>query len=157
MYSEILNKLDYKSINTVERVLETLHKDTVAELKKKYGESYISQTFEAIRESEIFVIRLKSTREPVGLYGLIEVSEKSAGIFLLTSENLHKGNLITFLKEARNQVNEWSKEYKLIMDCCDKQNKTIIKWLTLLGFKPSQYEDEKFQVYYKGDLSLYVE
>ena len=155
MYSEVLNKLDYSSISTVERVLETLHADTVAELKKKYGVDYIRLTFEAIKDSEIHVIRLQKTKEPVGLYGLIQDTESSAGIFLLTSENLHKGNLITFLKRARKQINEWSKEYQLIMDYCDKQNKTIIKWLTLLGFKPSQYEDEDFQIYYKGDISLY--
>lgn len=155
MYSEVLNKLDYRSIHTVEYVLENLHKDTVAELKKKYGEKYALPTFEAIRESEIFVIRLKSTREPVGLYGLIEQENNSAGIFLLTCQNLHKGNLITFLKRARKQINEWSEEYKLIMDNCDKNNKTIIKWLTLLGFKPAPYQDEDFQIYFKGDLSLY--
>ena len=155
MYSEVLDKQDYNSIYAVEHVLENLHKDTVAELKKKYGDRYISETFDAIRESEIFVIRLKSTREPVGLYGLIEQENNSAGIFLLTCENLHKGNLITFLKEARKQVKQWSREYDLIMDYCDKQNKTIIKWLTLLGFKPAPYEDKDFQIYFKGDLSLY--
>ena len=68
---------------------------------------------------------------------------------------MHKGNVIKFLREAKKQVNQWTKEYKLIMDNWYKQNTTILKWLLLLGFKPSQYENEKFQIYYKGDINEY--
>lgn len=155
MYSECLNKNTHNSIQTVEDVLENLCEDTITELKKIYGKDYIRKTFEAIKESEIFIIRLKSNNKPVGLYGLISQENNSAGIFLLTTNDLHKGNIITFLKEARKQINKWRKEYKLIMDNCYKQNKTIQKWLLLLGFQPSEYQDNDFQIYFIGDLSLY--
>lgn len=155
MFSECLNKNTHDSIQTVEDVLENLCDDTVTELKKIYGTDYLRQTFEAIKDTEIFVIRLKNNNKPVGLYGLIPEGEQSAGIYLLTTRNLHNGNVITFLKEARKQVKKWSEEYKLIMDNCYKQNKIIKKWLALLGFQPSEYQDEDFQIYFKGDLSLY--
>lgn len=155
MYSECLNKNTHNSIQTVEDVLENLCEDTVTELKKIYGKDYIRKTFENIKDTEIFIIRLKSNNEPVGLYGLIPEGEQSAGIYLLTTKNLHNGNVITFLKEARKQVKKWSEEYKLIMDNCYKQNKTIQKWLSLLGFQPSEYQDNDFQIYFIGDLSLY--
>lgn len=157
MYSECLNKNKYDSIQIVEYVLENLCKDTVKELVKIYGKDYLKQTFQAITDTEIFVIKLKNNNEPVGLYGIIPLENNSAGIYLLTTDNLHKGNIITFIKGARKQVKEWQKQYKLIMDNCYKQNKTIKKWLTLLGFQPSVYQNKNFQIYYIGDLSLYQE
>jgi len=159
MYSELLDKNTYNAIYIVEAVLDNLCEDTKTELKKIYKSSedsnYLEQTFQAIKDSEIFVVKLQKTNEPVGLYGLIPQDNESAGIFLLTTDNLHKGNIITFLKGAKKQVEEWSKTYKLIMDNCYKQNKTIQKWLTLLGFQPSEYQDEDFQIYFKGDINLY--
>ncbi|MDY6358435.1 MAG: hypothetical protein SPL73_05690 [Cyanobacteriota bacterium] len=155
MYSELLDKTKYSSIQTVEYVLENLCDDTVIELKKIFGNDYIKQTFETIKNSEIFVIVLKHNPEPVGLYGLIEQSNNSAGIFFLTTKNLHKGNIITLLKRAKKQIEEWSKKYSLIMDNCYKENKTIQKWLKLLGFKPSTHQDDDFQIYYIGDINGY--
>lgn len=159
MYSELLDKNTYNAIYIVEAVLDNLCEDTKTELKKIYKTSddsnYLQCTLDAIKDSEIFVVKLQENNEPVGLYGLIPQDNESAGIFLLTTDNLHKGNLITFLKGAKKQVDEWSKQYKLIMDNCYKQNETIKKWLRLLGFKPSEYQDDNFQIYYKGDISLY--
>ncbi len=157
MYSELLDKTTNNSIYVVEAVLNNLCEDTKKELKKIYSENsdYLNSVFEAIKNTDIYLIRLKSNNEPVGIYGLIPQENNSAGIYLLTTDNLHKGNVITFLKQAKKQVNEWLKDYKLIMDNCYKQNETIKKWLTLLGFQPSEYQDEDFQIYFKGDLSLY--
>ncbi len=157
MYSELLDKTTNNSIYVIEAVLNNLCEDTKKELKKIYSENsdYLNSVFEAIKNTDIYLIRLKSNNEPVGIYGLIPQENNSAGIYLLTTDNLHKGNVITFLKQAKKQVNEWLKDYKLIMDNCYKQNETIKKWLTLLGFQPSEYQDEDFQIYFKGDLSLY--
>ena len=122
MYSELLDKNTYNAIYIVEAVLDNLCEDTKTELKKIYKTSedsnYLEQTFQAIKDSEIFVVKLQKTNEPVGLYGLIPQDNESAGIFLLTTDNLHKGNIITFLKGTKKQVEEWSKTYKLIMDNC---------------------------------------
>lgn len=155
MYSEILEKNEYNSIFIVEAVLMNLCEDTKTELIKNFGDDYIDETFDIIQDTEINVIRLKSNNEPVGLYGVIPQENNSAGIYLLTTDNLHKGNVITFLKQAKKQVNEWSQKYSLIMDNCYKKNETIKKWLKLLGFKPSQYQSEEFQIYYKGDINEY--
>jgi hypothetical protein len=158
MYSELLDKDSYNASYIVEAVLENLCEDTKTELKKIYGEfDYLEKAFKAIKSSYIYVVKLLRNNQPVGLYGLIEEGCESAGIFLLTTDDLHKGNVITFIKGAKKQVDEWSKKYKLIMDNCYKQNTTIQKWLRLLGFKKSEYQDENFQIYYKGDISLYNE
>ena len=152
MYAERI-----KNLREVRTVIDNLCDDTVIELKKTLGKNYKQKTFQIIRaiRKEKFIIKLKNTNEPVGVFGLIPVNDNAGGIFLLTCDNLHKGNLITFLKGARKQTDEWCEEYKLIMDKLYKKNETIKKWLRLLGFKPSEYQDNDFQVYYKGNLSYY--
>lgn len=152
MYAERI-----RSLKEVRTVLDNLCDDTILELRKLFGKDYKKKVFQIIRliKAERFIIKLKDTNEPVGVFGLIPVNKDSGGIFLLTCDNLHKGNVITFLKSARKQINEWGERYKLIMDSCYKQNETIKKWLRLLGFKPSEYQDKDFQVWYKGDISYY--
>ncbi len=141
-------------LKDVRYVLERLNNEAVAELKKIYGTDYLRQTFDAIKDTEIFVIRLKSNNEPVGVFGIIPQDEKVGGIFFLTTDNLHKGNNIKLLKGAKRQIAIWEQKYELIMDSCHKDNKTVAKWLHLLGFKPSKFEDNDIQIYYKGDIEL---
>lgn len=152
MYSA--NISNYKEILFV---LDNLCTDTHIELLSKYGDEYKEYIFDSLLETnEKFVIRLKKDAEPVGLFGLIELDENSQGIFLLTTDNLHKGNVITFLKSAKRQIESWEKKYPLIMDLHYKENQTIKKWLKLLGFKASEkHQDDKFQIYYKGNIGLY--
>lgn len=147
-----------KNISEILHILDNLSEDTVIELKKLFGETYKDNTFEMLvsRSIEKYLIRLKINDEPVGIFGIIPQSKNSGGIFFLTTKNLHRGNVITLLKGARNQILEWEKRYSLIMDSCYKKNETIKKWLKLLGFKPSEkYQDNDFQVYYKGDIDEY--
>lgn len=145
-----------RNTKEIKYVLNNLCDDTVLELVKLFGNGYKFKTFCLIRAlNKKYIIKLKHTNEPVGLFGLIPQSNNTAGIFLLTTDNLHKGNLITFLRSAKRQIEDWQSEYKLIMDSCYKKNETIKKWLRLLGFKASVYQDDDFQVYYKGDIGLY--
>lgn len=153
MYSEIA-----KSEQEIKHVLENLCDDTVLELTKIFGQSYEKDVFNQIKQlTTKYLIKLKSTGEPVGLFGLIPQNTNSAGIFLLTTDKLHNGNVITFLRRAKATIEQWLNEYDLIMDYCYKKNLTIQKWLRLLGFKPSEYQDNDFQVYYKGNIGLYNE
>jgi len=164
MYSEVATDK-----TQIEYVLDNLCDDTVVELKAMYGDTYKQIVFEEILKTYSHLIKLKSTGEPVGLFGLIEQNSKcgnellhnsrsrTAGIFLLTTDNLHKGNIILFLRRAKSQIQEWLNSYDLIMDRCYKKNLTIQKWLRLLGFKPSEFQDDDFQIYYKGNIRLYNE
>lgn len=153
MYSEIA-----KSEQEIKHVLENLCDDTILELTKIFGQSYEKDVFNQIKQlTTKYLIKLKSTGEPVGLFGLIPQNTNSAGIFLLTTDKLHNGNVITFLRQAKATIEQWFNEYDLIMDYCYKKNLTIQKWLRLLGFKPSEYQDNDFQVYYKGNIGLYKE
>ena len=140
-------------------VLERLNQNAIHELKLLYGKNYIQKALNTIfkKENEIVLIKLKKTNESVGVFGIIPIENtKFCGIFFLTTDNIHKGNKITLLKGANKQIKQWQQEYKLIMDSCLKSNETIIKWLTLLGFKPSEeYQDDNFQIYYKGDINDY--
>ena len=139
----------------IKKVIDNLCNDTTLELKLIFGSEYHEKILEAIKNTDNFIIRLKKTKEPVGLFGLIEFDEYSAGIYLLTTDKLHNGNIVTFIRQAKIQIGLWSEKYKLIMDNCYKQNMIIKKWLKLLGFKPSEYQDKDFQIYYKGDINLY--
>lgn len=152
MYAEPI-----KNLKDVRTVLDNLNIACVNELKKLFGNDYKKQVFQIIRavKKEKYLIRLKSTNEPVGVFGLIPINKFSGGVFLLTCDNLHDGNIITFLRSARRKINDWCNRYKLLIDSCDKQNETIKKWLSLLGFKPSDYEDDNFIDYYKGNIDYY--
>lgn len=152
MYAELLNR---DCTQTVYTVIDNLCEKTKNELIQIFGNDYKDKTFETIKDTEIFVIKLKANDKPVGLFGLIPQKENSAGIYLLTTDELHDGNIITFLKGAKKQIKTWAKKYKLLMDTCNKQNDSIQKWLNLLGFQPSQYQDENFQIYCLGDINLY--
>lgn len=153
MFSELSN-----NESEMRYVIDNLCEDTVIELKTMFGENYKEIVFEEIRQlTTTYLIKLKETKEPVGLFGLLPQGNNSAGVFLLTTDNLHKGNVITFLKRAKQQINEWFENYDLIMDRLYKKNETIKKWLRLLGFMPSEFQNDDFQVYYKGDIGLYNE
>lgn len=181
MYSEIA-----ENEQEIKEVLKNLCDDTVFELKKIFGQNYEKDVFNQIEQLTTCtcLIKLKSTGEPVGLFGLIpcgaeveaepqlsdgdvrvcenklnrsKQNHKSAGIFLLTTDKLRNGNIITFLRRAKVQIEEWLDEYDLIMDYCCKKNLKIQKWLRLLGFKPSLYCDDDFQIYYIGNIGLYDE
>ena len=142
----------------INHVIENLCDDTVLELHTMFGDEYKKIVCEEIRQlTTKYLIKLKETNEPVGLFGLLPQGINSAGVFLLTTDNLHKGNVITFLKRAKQQIDEWFEDYDLIMDRLYKKNQTIKKWLRLLGFKPSEFQNDDFQVYYKGDIGLYNE
>lgn len=137
-------------------VIKNLCNDTRKELELIYGNDYQKRVLEEIyKAQEKYIIKLKNTDEAVGLFGLTFEGEGVGGIFLLTTDNLHNGNLITFLRCTKLQIKEWEKNYKLIMDNCYKRNATIKKWLKLLGFKPSKHQNEDFQIYYTGDINLY--
>ena len=103
MYSAIT-----RNTREIKQVLNNLCDDTVIELVKTFGKDYKRQTFAILRRlSKKYVIRLKQTNEPVGLFGLIPLNDDSAGIFLLTTDNLHKGNLITFKDQNILTVNKY--------------------------------------------------
>ena len=152
MYSE-------KALRTkeIKHVLENLCEDTAIEAKTLLGSNYKEYIFHTLRcVTEKQIIKLKSSGEAVGLFGLIPFGDGVGGIFLLTTDNLHKGNVITFLRRAKLQIQKWESKYSLIMDRHYKKNETIKKWLKLLGFVPSEaHQDKDFQIYYKGNIGLY--
>lgn len=134
-----------KLCNKAKEVLEAL-----------YGKDFVSIVANQIIEGpEKAFIRLKSTDEAVGIFGLTDQGDKVGGIFLLTTDNLCKGNMTTLLRGAKKQIREWERSYDLLLDNSCKKNTHIQKWLKLLGFKPSDLQDENFRIYYKGNLSLY--
>lgn len=140
------------SVKEIRYVLDRLNPEAVSELKTLFGESYKKNAFQIIRAvTNKHIIKLEKTNEPVGVYGIIPMKQKNiCGIFFLTTENLHKGNKIKLLREAKKQIEIWGTRYETIMDSCHKSSETIKKWLTLLGFKPSGWEDNDIHVYYKG-------
>lgn len=149
---------DFAQKSDVEFVINNLCKDTEDELKIAFGENYKSKLLEELNKSPFgykYAIILNSTSEIVGLFGIVPLNKYSAGIYLLTTENLHKGNIITFIRQAKLYIKHWGKKYKLLMDTCYKRNKTIIKWLKILGFKPSEYQNNDLQIWYKGEIKYY--
>lgn len=147
-----------ENFNEVEYVINNLCMDTVEELETNFGKDYKNYIIPEIKAAQNkYLIKLRQNNEPVGVFGIIPQNCKSCGgIFFLTTDNLHKGNVVTLLRQTKKYISQWEKEHNLIMDYCCKKNETIKKWLKLLGFKPSEnYQDDNFQIYYKGDIGLY--
>lgn len=141
----------------IEFVLDNLCPEAKEELFKIFGKKYknaVMNILECIAPKYKNIIKLKQNNMPVGIFGLIPENKK-AGIFFLTTDTMKKGNILTLLIQAKEYIKVWEKEFNLLMDSCYKKNSKIKKWLALLGFEPSQYQDDDFQVYFKGDLSLY--
>lgn len=155
MYAE-----QVKKSKEVSFVLNNLCADTEKELIANFGNDYKNYVINELKrlQRKYFVIKLKANNEPVGIYGLIPVKKRVAGIFLLTTDNLHKGNVIGFLRGCKKQIDLWQKDYDLIMDLQFKENETVKKWLKTLGFQASElYQNDNFQVYYRGNIGLYNE
>ncbi len=150
-------KIRTSSLKEITVVLSELCDAAKEELRKIYGDDFIYPVAEEIiKAQQKAFIRLKSTDEAVGVFGLTDQGNKVGGIFLLTTDNLYKGNMTTLLRGAKKQIKEWEKDYDLLLDNCCKKNIHIQKWLELLGFKPSEeYQDDNFQIYYKGNPGLY--
>lgn len=141
-------------------VLNNLCADTENELIATFGNDWKNHVNNELKrlQRKYYVVKLKANNEPVGIYGLIPVKRKVAGIFLLTTDNLHKGNVIGFLRRCKKQIDLWQKDYELIMDLHYKKNETVKKWLKTLKFEASEmFQNDNFQVFYKGNIGLYNE
>lgn len=150
-----LGKLKFK---TIDYIVDNLCPEAIEEMKCFFKNNAKSQTkryLNLIPKKYIQVIYLKQTKEPVAIFGLVPQSSTSAGIFFLSTDKLKQGNMILFLKESKKVVRKWEKQYKLLMDSAYKKNKLVVKWLKFMGFEPSQYEFEEFQIYFKGDINEY--
>lgn len=143
----------------LKHVLNNLCEKAVIELELMYASEYKYFIFDQIKKLNTeyrTMIRLKSG-EPVGIFGRLPISDKVYGIFFLTTDRLHFGNIIKLIRETKKYIKEWEKSSKLIMDYCYKKNTQIIKWLLLLGFKPAEVKiEQNFQIYYKGDINEYI-
>lgn len=134
MYCVIANDLI-----EIEEIIEKLSGLTVEEAIIRFGNNWKKEVKTIINlAKEKFVIRLKNSNIPVGVFGLIEESEDVAGIFLLLSEEIKKGNMIHLIRESKKVVDDWSKNYKALLDDCHYENEKIIRWLMMLGFKPTE-------------------
>ena len=143
----------YPSINDVYEVLDNLSELTKEELIKSFGEDYKSKMKNIFCFTTwVYLIRLKTDDRPAGLFGLIEETKEVAGIFFLSTDRIYQGNMIKLIRESKKVVDEWLKEYKVLLDDCYLENKKVMKWLCLLGFKPTgEIKEGGFATYYKGD------
>ena len=137
----------------IELVLDNLSELTEKELIKGFGKDYKTKMINILSLSKcIYLIKLKVDNAPVGIFGLIEETKEVAGIFFLSTDGLYQGNMIKLIRESKKVVDEWLKEYKVLLDDCHLKNEKVMRWLCLLGFKPTgEIKEGGFATYYKGD------
>lgn len=122
----------------IEEVIDKLIGLTVEELITRFGFEWKKEVKAIVNlAKEKYVIRLKENDEPVALFGIIEETQDIAGIFLLMSEEIKKGNMIHLIRQSKAIVDDWMKNYKALLDDCHFENEKIIRWLMFLGFKPT--------------------
>lgn len=144
--------VDDITVNDINFVVAHLCNKAIEELRVKFGNSFRYDTLCYLYNVPfrfIKTIKLKKTGETVGLFGLVPLTDDSAGIFFLSTEKLYEGNMFLFLRETKKQIEAWNSKYEILLDDCYKQNKSVIKWLKILGFKPTADEDKNFQIYQK--------
>lgn len=144
--------VDDITVNDINFVVAHLCNKAIEELRVKFGRSFRYDTLSYLYNVPfrfIKTIKLKETGETVGLFGIIPLTNDSAGIFFLSTEKLYEGNMFLFLRETKKQIEAWNSKYEILLDDCYKQNKSVIKWLKILGFKPTTDEDKNFQIYQK--------
>jgi hypothetical protein len=143
----------YPTIKDVEEVLDNLSELTKEEIIKSYGKDYKSKMKNIFCFANwVYLIRLKTDNKPVGIFGLIEETSEIAGIFFLSTDGIYQGNMIKLIRESKKVVDEWLKEYKVLLDDCYLENEKVKRWLHLLGFKPTgEIKEGGFATYYKGD------
>lgn len=142
--------VDEPDNKAIDYIIENLCDKAIDELLIKFGKSYEYDTkiyLYSIPFKNIKIIRLKNNDEPVALFGYIPLENNSAGIFFLSTNNLYEGNMIKFLKGTKHYIDEWSKEYPILLDDCYKKNDSVIKWLKFLKFEPTTTESDNFQIY----------
>lgn len=137
----------------IECVLDNFSELTKFELIKGFGNEYKEKIIKILFDSKYLnLIKLKADNTPVGMFGLIEVTKEVAGIFFLSTDGIYQGNMIKLIRESKKVVDEWLKEYKVLLDDCYLHNQKVMKWLCLLGFKPTgEIKEGGFATYYKGD------
>ena len=141
----------YPKENDIKVVLENLSELTKKELIVAFGEEYIKEILNT-QAICLYLIRLKKENKPVGIFGLIEEEKNIAGIFFLTTDEVYKGNMIKLIRTSKKIVDEWLKEYDVLLDDCHKDNEKVMRWLCLLGFKPTgRMKEGAFFEFYKGD------
>ena len=119
-------------------LLDNLSELTKQELVLSFGKDYQDKVINLLSISKcLYLIKLKSNNNAVGMFGLLEENKKTAGIFFLTSDEIYQGNMIKLLKTSKVVIDEWLEDYEVLLDDCHKDNKKVKKWLEFLGFKPS--------------------
>lgn len=144
--------VDDVTVNDINFVVAHLCNKAIEELRVKFGNSFRYDTLSYLYNIPFRffkTIKLKKTGETVGLFGLVPLIDDSAGIFFLSTEKLYEGNMFLFLRETKKQIEIWNSKFEILLDDCYKQNKSVIKWLRILGFKPTADEDKNFQIYQK--------
>jgi hypothetical protein len=137
----------------IEHVLNNLSELTKEESKKSFGKNYKDSFINILPLTKcVYLIKLKTDNTPVGMFGLFEETEEVAGIFFLSTDGLYQGNMIKLIRESKKVVDGWLKEYKVLLDDCHLENEKVMRWLCLLGFKPTgEIKEGGFATYYKGD------
>ena len=137
----------------IEVVLNNLSELTKVELIKAFGEDYKNLIINLLPFTKYtYLIKLKADNSAVGMFGLVEETPDRAGIFFLSTDEMYKGNMIKLIRTSKTIVDEWLKEYKVLLDDCHQDNEKVMKWLCLLGFKPTgKIKEGCFFEYYKGD------
>ena len=119
-------------------LLDNLSELTKQELILSFGKNYKDKVINLLSISKcLYLIKSKSNNNAVGMFGLLEEDKKTAGIFFLTSDEIHQGNMIKLLKTSKVVIDEWLEDYEVLLDDCHKENIKVRKWLEFLGFKPN--------------------
>lgn len=114
---------------------EEMREDDIRELADGSGETPMEALQKGFRVSTKCLSIFNDDDELVFVCGIApSVFDPLVGHPWLLATHRLDGMKKTFLKHSREYLQFLGEGFPLLMNCCDKRNKTHIKWLRWLGF-----------------------
>jgi hypothetical protein len=139
-------KVEKSKENYIIYILNNLKKEDELEMIEEFGANYKEiLKFECINSDEIQVI-VDMNDLPIALFGCRKINNNTAEVCLLVTDEFSK-HFIYFIKQAKIYLNNWLETYSRLENYVYKTNKSTIKWLKLLGFNVTDYNEKKMYFY----------
>jgi len=130
----------------LDNVLDNLRDEDKFEMRCEFGPDYKQTIKEFCLSSGHFKIIIDEKFTPIGLFGCEETTPETAEVCLLVT-NEFKKHFKDFLCQAKQYISLWKKQYKILHNLVYKHNKQALKWLKILGFKVTDYDDMRMHFF----------
>ena len=117
--------IDYLSTN--------LRPEDEAEVIASHGDTLTALQLGLDYSDECLTFIVSETNEIAGIFGVAQVDEDVASVWLLSTPAIKK-IWIPFLRQSKKITEDLNKKYRILTNAVDEEYTVSIKWLKFLGF-----------------------